>query len=93
MSNPVYELQKLSDAAKADEELRMKLLATRKAKDPTDEFCIIAQKYGFEIYLGDLFAIGQEYSDNQCKSTNGGNPSPYFSFEDTYDNFLCGIEK
>lgn len=91
MSNPLNELARLAEAAKDDGELREKLLETRNAKDPTDEFCKIAQKYGFEIYLGDLFAIGQEYSDNQCKSTNGGNPSPYFSFEDTYENFLCSL--
>ena len=52
-----------------------------------------AQSLGYAIYLGDLFAAGQEYSDNQCKSTNGGNPRPYDSFDDTLEFFLCELEQ
>ena len=36
---------------------------------------------------------GQEYSDNQCKSTNGGNPRPYDSFDDTLASFLSEVEQ
>jgi hypothetical protein len=36
-------------------------------------------------------AMGQEYSDNQCKSTNGGNPSPYEWLGDEYELFLDSI--
>ena len=56
-----------------------------------DSFCTLAQQEGYQVYLGDLFAAGQEYSDNQCKSTNGGNPSPYSSFEDEYEIFLSSL--
>ena len=28
---------------------------------------------------------------NQCKSTNGGNPYPYESFEDPYETFLASL--
>ena len=45
-----------------------------------------------ELYPGELLAVGEEYSDNQCKSTNGGNPTPYDSFNDAYEIFLASVE-
>ena len=85
-------LDKLTSLAKADDRLRLALLATREDKEPMLTFCCIAQENGVDLYLGELFAVGQEYSDNQCKSTNGGNPTPYDAFDDAYENFLVGIE-
>jgi hypothetical protein len=41
--------------------------------------------------VGDLFAVGEEYSDNQCKSQNGGNHYPYKGFNDTYETFLASL--
>lgn len=90
--NTFQKLDKLTVLAKADESLRAALIATRQAEDPMLTFCRIAQEHGVELYLGELFAVGQEYSDNQCKSTNGGNPTPYDAFDDAYENFLVGIE-
>lgn len=87
------ELDRLLEAARQDPALRQRLLDTRSAPDPMDEFCILAQSLGYEIYLGDLFAAGEEYSDNQCKSTNGGNPRPYNSFNDTLEFFLTELEQ
>lgn len=87
------ELDRLLEHARRDGGLRRRLLATRNAADPTDAFCTLAQSLGYEIYIGDLFAAGQEYSDNQCKSTNGGNPRPYDSFEDTLGLFLSEVEQ
>ncbi|AKA72020.1 Nif11 family protein [Clostridium scatologenes] len=85
------ELELLHSDAKKDPLLRKKLLATRSADDPMDEFCKIACAAGHNITVGELFAIGQEFSDNQCKSTNGGNPYPYDSFDDTYETFLASL--
>lgn len=85
------ELELLHFDAKKDPLLREKLLATRSADDPMDEFCKIACDAGHHITVGELFAIGQEFSDNQCKSTNGGNPYPYDSFDDTYETFLASL--
>lgn len=85
------ELELLHSDAKKDPLLREKLLATRSADDPMDEFCKIACAVGHHITVGELFAIGQEFSDNQCKSTNGGNPYPYDSFDDTYETFLASL--
>ncbi len=84
-------LDQLEALAKRDPELRRKLLDTRHAKDPLDAFCTLAAEQGCPVSLGELVASGQEYSDNQCKSTNGGNPSPYKYFDDTYENFLNAL--
>lgn len=90
--NTFQKLDKLTALAKADDTLRRALLDTRNAEDPMLSFCRLAQEAGVELYLGELFAVGQEYSDNQCKSTNGGNPTPYDAFDDAYENFLVGIQ-
>ena len=84
-------LEKLTCLAKNDDSLRLKLLATKDGPDPMKEFCLIAQANGVELYLGELFSLGLEASDNQCKSTNGGNPTPYTAFDDAYENFLMSI--
>lgn len=90
--NQVYAmLEKLSALAKNDPTLREKLLDTRIAADPLDTFCTLAAEAGCPVSLGELVALGQEYSDNQCKSTNGGNPTPYEFFDDTYENFLLSL--
>ncbi len=84
-------LDRLTALAKKDESLRQELLATQNGAEPLLEFCRLAQKAGVELSVGELFAVGQEYSDNQCKSTNGGNPSPYEAFDDAYENFIISI--
>ncbi|WP_246577982.1 hypothetical protein [Clostridium psychrophilum] len=66
--------------------LKMRILA-----DPMDAFCRIACDEGHPITMEGLFAMGQEYRDNQCKSTNGGSPNPYDSFENTYETFLNSL--
>ena len=91
--NTFQKLDKLTALAKADDKLRLALLATRADKEPMLSFCRIAQEHGVDLYLGELFSVGQEYSDNQCKSTNGGNPTPYDAFDDAYENFLVGIDR
>lgn len=89
--NTFEKLEKLTALAKADGSLRLRLLGTREDKDPLASFCEIAQAAGIDLSVGELFAVGQEYSDNQCKSTNGGNPTPYDAFDDAYENFLAGL--
>lgn len=85
-------LDQLTRLAKADPALRQALLATAQTDDAIWEFCKLAQKAGIDLYAGELFALGEEYCDNQCKSTNGGNPSPYYSFNDAYENFIESIK-
>lgn len=84
-------LEALTVKVRADEALRRQLLETRAARDPLSSFCRLAQAAGVDLTLGELFAVGEEYSDNQCKSTNGGNPTPYDAFGDAYESFLASI--
>lgn len=92
MSSINQKLFTLSEKAKKDPKLRKALLDTRKASDPMDAFCQLSIQAGCPISIGELFSVGQENSDNQCKSTNGGNPTPYDSFEDAYEIFLSELE-
>ncbi len=85
-------LEKLTSLAKADPRLRQALLETAKDPEPLWTFCRLAQQAGVPLEVGELFAIGEEYSDNQCKSTNGGNPSPYTAFDDAYENFIESLK-
>ena len=89
--NTFLKLEKLTALAKEHEHFRQALLATKEAEEPLWDFCKLAQDAGVDLSVGELFAIGQEYSDNQCKSTNGGNPSPYTAFDDAYENFIESI--
>ena len=91
MNNIIVELDLLYSDAKKDPLLKERLLATRSADDPMATFCKVACDAGHPITVGELFAMGQESSDNQCKSTNGGNPYPYDSFEDPYETFLASL--
>lgn len=91
MSNITTELALLYKAAKKDPLLKKRLLETRISNDPMDSFCKIACEVGHPMTVGELFSVGQEYSDNQCKSTNGGNPYPYDFFDDAYEMFLSSL--
>lgn len=84
--NTFEKLERLTELAKKDETLRKALLKTRENKEPILSFCALARESGVE-----LLAVGEEYSDNQCKSTNGGNPTPYDSFNDAYEIFLASV--
>ena len=90
--NTFLKLEKLTALCKSDASLKNSLIDTQQTADPLFEFCVIAQSHGVDLSLGELFALGEEYCDNQCKSTNGGNPSPYYSFNDTYENFIESLK-
>ena len=80
-------LARLLDAAREDSLLREELLASEKAKDPMS-----AQEAGFPVTVGELFAMGQEYTDNLLKSVNGGAEYPMEGWEDTYELFLAALK-
>ncbi|RGX54292.1 MULTISPECIES: hypothetical protein [Anaerotruncus] len=90
--NVIQLLEQLAEAARTDPSLKQRLLASEAARDPMDTFCKTAQTAGFPIYLGELFAAGEEFSDLQCKSTNGGNPRPYQYFNDAYGAFIESLK-
>lgn len=91
MNKTIMQLELLIEQAKKEPELRKSLLDSKFAKDPTDVFCTLAQEAGYDITVGEIFQIGQEYSDNLCKSTNGGNPRPTESFEDILETYLASL--
>ena len=92
MIDVFLKLDKLTTLAKQDKTLRQLLIDTESGHDPLLEFCNIAKRYGVDISIGELVTSGEEYCDKQCKSTNGGNPSPYDSFNDTYENFIASLK-
>ena len=75
----------------ADNDLRRRVLLTRDAADPLGEFCTLAQTRGLSLTPEDVIGSGEEYSCNQTKSTNGGNPIPAACFDDDYEMFLFSV--
>jgi len=88
MNDTLLGMRKL---ALTDPVFRQALLRTKDAADPLECFCRIAGEYGFALTPGDIISDGEEFSSNQTKSTNGGNPMPYDCFDDPYEMFLISI--
>lgn len=82
----------MRERALRDEAFRQGLLATRDMPDPLSALCGFACANGFSLTLGDVISDGEEFSCNQTKSTNGGNPLPYDCFDDAYEMFFASIE-
>ena len=87
-------LRALRDKALADPIFRQALLKTKLADDPLSAFCSFATEHGFPLTVDEVVSCGEEFADNQMKSTNGGNPMPYdcFGFDDAYEMFFISIE-
>lgn len=81
----------LRELALSDASFRDALLQTRNAADPLSALCDFACKNGFPLTLGDVISDGEEFSCNQTKSTNGGNPHPYDCFDDAYEMFFASL--
>ena len=67
-----HELRRLLADTKQKEELKAELLKAGRSGDPMKRFCEVCLKNGYEIYLGELFAYGQDMNDSKLRSTNGG---------------------
>lgn len=85
-------LARLLDDSRKDESLRQTLLSTRKADDPMKCFCDTCQKLGYEIYLGELFAYGQDMNDSKLRSVNGGGVGAIDGWDDAYEMFFASLE-
>lgn len=85
-------LARLSAAARTDKALRERLLATQNDPDPMAAFCALATEAGCPLTVGELFGLGQEYTDNLLKSTNGGATYPIEDWDDAYSQFFAGLE-
>jgi len=86
-------LRAMRELALRNETFRLALLATQSSTDALSDFCSIAADYGFALTPGELISDGEEFSSNQTKSTNGGNPLPYDFFDDPYEMFLISITR
>ena len=84
-------LRAMREWALVDFSFRQAILATRNAADPLTALCELAQVNGFNLTLADIISDGEEFSCNQTKSTNGGNPMPYDCFDDSYEMFLPSL--
>ena len=54
MADIVGMLDELQGKALQDQEVREKLLATRKEKDPVSAFCRVCRELGYELYEMEL---------------------------------------
>lgn len=92
MADTNLKLNALRDKATQNDALRKRLIETKNQKEPLEAFCAEAEKAGISLSIGEILQMGEEYSDNQCKSTNGGNPYPYDYFDDAYEMFIASLE-
>lgn len=92
--NTAVILDELQCRAKKDRAVREKLIATRSAKDPLKEFCRVSRELGYELYVMELVAAGEEFYASMRRSTNGGGEnSPMLEGEDDfYELFFAGLE-
>ena len=87
-------MRALRERALRDPAFRQALLNTRRAGDPLTAFCAFATENGYPLTVDEVITSGEEFADNQMKSTNGGNPMPYdcFGFDDAYEMFFISIQ-
>lgn len=86
------ELERLMTDAKNNGELRSKLIAAAKGEDPMKGFCDICVDSGYEIYLGELFAYGQDMNDSKLRSVNGGGVNAIDGWDDTFGMLIKELE-
>lgn len=87
------ELERLMISAKQDKELRAELISAGKTDDPMKSFCDACLNNGFEIYLGELFAYGQDMNDSKLRSVNGGGVNTIDGWDDTFGMIIKELEK
>lgn len=85
-------LDKLLNMALNDNELKTKLLATEKSKEPVEQFCNISAKYDCPIEIGELLALNETLWHNLLKSTNGGATFPIDEWADAYEQFISSLK-
>lgn len=88
-------LDELQRKARQDENLKQRLLDTKKADDPLAAFCETCRSMGYPLYEMDLVVAGEEFYAAMCRSTNGGGENhPKMQGEDDfYELFFACLEK
>ena len=86
-----YELNRLLQNAKADQNLKAALLQTRTSDNPVEDFCVLAQSKGYDIQTGELFALGLTENDAKLRSVNGGGVGAIDGWDDAYEQFFTSL--
>ena len=88
-------LDELQHRAAKEEDIKEKLLATRKEEEPFSAFCRVCRELGYEIYEMEMICAGEEFHAEMKRSTNGGGEnSPKLEGEDDfYELFFAGLEQ
>ena len=87
------ELDRLLYDARKNTELTSRLIGTKKADDPVDEFCRLCQSLGYDVQIGELFACGQDMNDSKLRSVNGGGVEAPDNWDDFYEMFFDEISR
>ncbi len=78
-------LVELQEKARRDEQIKKRLLDTKKADDPLAAFCQTCRDMGYELYEMDVIVAGEEFYAAMSRSTNGGGENhPMMDGEDDY---------
>ena len=88
-----FELIRLTTEAKNNIELRNQLLWSVKTPDPMKNFSQICINNGFEIYLGELFAYGEDMNDSKLRSVNGGGVNAIEGWNDAFAQIIKELEE
>ena len=86
-------LDELQHRARQNKELKDKLINTRNAKNPLQEFCRISREEGLEIYPMEVICAGEEFHAAMKRSTNGGgeNSPKLEGQDDFYELFRASL--
>lgn len=93
MQNSIeQELERLLKDAKTNQELKFQLIATKCSDNPVEDFCQLCQNNGYNIKIGELFAVGQYANDARLRSVNGGGVNAIDGWDDAYEQFFLTLE-
>lgn len=85
------ELERLLFAAKHDEKLKSRLLATRDSGEPVEDFCALCRSLGYSVTAGELFTVGMTAGDAKLRSVNGGGVNAIDGWDDAYEQFFSQL--
>ena len=89
-----YELSRLTEQARGDENLRRELFETRKAADPVKAFCDKCNELGYKnITVYELMTAGEAFCAAMLRSVNGGGVEAPDEWDDFYEMFFDELER
>lgn len=86
------ELERLLHDAKHNSKLKQLLLRTKSTENPVEDFCALCQQNGYNITIGELFAVGQTANDAKLRSVNGGGVNGIDGWDDAYEQFFLTLK-